>query len=343
MVVGFVSQLLLAPLADRGHSRALLIVGLAIAVVGSVLFAGSSSLAGFVIARGVVGMSNGLFIPSARAIAASMSDDNVAERLGTMNGVALAGFVTGPVIGGILVGPLGVRWPFLACGAIALAAALMLAPRSLPAPPVSTRVHRLGLDLLRLRDMQAGVLLNVALFFPVGLYDAILDRFMTDLGASNVLIGISFTMYGVPFALLATRGGRLADRRGAFRLCLVAIAFVGPLTALYGWLTVPVIIMIGFFVEGSIQAVGVPASQAVVAAAAPYGRASAAQGLAGSLNLLAAAVSAFAGPVVYERWGAEAAFTSAGAVVLLCTAVAIARRGPVTPPVELPVEGTSIS
>ncbi|MGE3590479.1 MAG: hypothetical protein AB7L17_22360, partial [Ilumatobacteraceae bacterium] len=37
MVVGFVSQLLLAPLADRGHSKALLLGGLAIAVVGSLL------------------------------------------------------------------------------------------------------------------------------------------------------------------------------------------------------------------------------------------------------------------------------------------------------------------
>jgi MFS family permease len=326
MVVGFLSQLLLAPYADRGHSKALLLAGLGIAVLGSLLFAGSSSLAGFVIARGVVGLSNGLFIPSARAIAASMSTERVAERLGTLGGVELAGFVTGPVIGGILVGPLGTRWPFIACGAIALVALVALAPRRLPAPPVAARTHRLGLVLLRLRGMQSGVLLNVALFFPVGLYDAILDRYMTDRGAGNVLIGISFTMYGIPFALLAARGGRWADRRGAFRLSVAALALVAPLTALYGWLTVPVIIMCGFFVEGSVQAVGVPASQAVVAAAAPYGRASAAQGLAGSLNLFAAAISAFAGPVVYERWGAEAAFTAAGAVVLVCTLLAIGRR-----------------
>jgi predicted MFS family arabinose efflux permease len=166
---------------------------------------------------------------------------------------------------------------------------------------------------------------------------------MTDRGASNVLIGISFTMYGIPFALLATRGGRLADRRGAFRLSLAALALVAPLTALYGFLTVPVIIMCGFFIEGSVQAVGVPASQSVVAAAAPYGRASAAQGLAGSLNLLAAAVSAFAGPVVYERWGPEAAFTAAAGVVLLCTVLAIARRGPVRVPAATAAGSGTIS
>ena len=162
-----------------------------------------------------------------------------------------------------------------------------------------------------MREMQVGVLLNVALFFPVGMYDAILDRYLTDRGASNVLIGISFTMYGIPFALLASRGGRLADRRGAYRLSLISIALVVPLTAAYGLLTVPVVIMVVFFIEGTVQALGVPASQAVVAEAAPLGRASAAQGLAGSMNLLAAAVSAFTAPLVYERWGAEVTFTTA--------------------------------
>jgi MFS family permease len=332
MVVGFAGQLLLAPLADRGHSKSLLLAGLLVAVLGSVLFAGSSSLLGFVIARGVVGLSNGLFLPAARAIAASMSPDNVAERLGRLGGIELAGFVTGPVIGGILVGPLGVRWPFLACGAIALAALVALAPRSLPAPPTNARSNRLGLDLLRDRDMQAGVLLTVALFFPVGMYDAILDRYLTDRGAGNVLIGISFTMYGIPFALLAARGGRLADRRGAFRLSLIAIVLVVPLTAAYGLLTVPLVIMVVFFLEGVVQALGVPASQAVVAAAAPFGRASAAQGLAGSMNLLAAAVSAFTAPIAYERWGAGVTFSAAGILVAVLGALAIARRGPALTP-----------
>ncbi len=326
MVVGFLGQLLLAPLADRGHSKTLLIAGLLVAVVGSVLFAGSSSLLGFVVARGVVGLSNGLFLPAARAIAASMSDDHVAERLGRLGGVELAGFVTGPVIGGVLVGPFGVRWPFLVCGAIALVAAVALAPRSLPAPPTLQRTNRLSFDLLRERGMQVGVLLNVALFFPVGMYDAILDRYMTDRGASNTMIGISFTLYGIPFALLASRGGRLADRRGAFKLSLLAIALVVPLTAAYGLLTAPLLIMSIFFIEGTVQALGVPASQAVVAQVAPLGRASAAQGLAGSMNLLAAALSAFTAPIIYERWGAGVTFSAAAIVVGVCGTLAALRH-----------------
>ena len=160
------------------------------------------------------------------------------------------------------------------------------------------------------------------------MYDAILDRYLTDRGAGNVMIGISFTMYGIPFALLAARGGRLADRQGAFRLSLVSIALVVPLTAAYGLLTVPLIIMGVFLLEGSVQALGVPASQAVVAEAAPLGRASAAQGLAGSMNLAAAAVSAFTAPIVYERWGAGVTFTAAAALVALCGALAAGLHRP---------------
>ena len=330
MVVGFAGQLLLAPLADRGHSKRLLLGGLLVAVIGSLMFAGASSLFGFVLARGVTGLSNAMFLPAARAIAASVSDEGVAERLGRLGGIELAGFVTGPVVGGILVGPLGVRWPFIVCGMAALAALVFLVPRHIPAPPLSTERHRLGFDLLRIRRMQVGVLLSAALFFPVGMYDAILDRYLTDRGASNILIGLSFTMYGIPFALLAAAGGRAADRRGAFTMCMVAVALVVPFTFVYGVLTVPAMIIIVFAFEGSAQALGVPASQSLVAQAAPLGRSSAAQGLAGSMNLLAASVAAFATPVIYERFGALPLFAGAAAVVAVAGVVAALLQRTVT-------------
>ncbi len=327
MGVGFISQLLLAPLADRGHSRRLLLAGLAAAIAGSLMFAASSTLIALVIARAIVGLSNGLFLPAARAIAASMSPDRVGERLGTLGGVELAGFVTGPIIGAVLVDPFGVRWPFLVCGMAALVALVMLAGRPLPEPARSSVRHRLSLDLLRLREMQIGVLLTMAVVFPVGMSDAILDRYMTDRGASNVMIGIGFLMYGIPFALLATTGGRLADRHGAFRVSMISLVLVAPITAVYGVLSAPLVITALFAVEGSVQALGVPATQAFVAQSAPVGRSSAAQGLSGALNMLGGTVSALAGPPIYSAWGAGAAFgTAAGLVAIAgCAATALRR------------------
>lgn len=337
-LVGLIGQILLAPLADRGHSKALLLAGLAMAVLGSIAFALSSSLLTLVLSRCVVGLSNSLFMPASRAIAVSISPNHVAQRLGTMSGVELAGFVTGPVIGGFLVGPFGVRVPFLVAGVFALAAGVMLATRALPQPPIGN-VQRLAFDLLRIPRIRSGVLMSMALFMPVGFYDATLDRYLTDMGASDVLIGFSFLAYGIPFAILATTGGRLADRTGALRVALLASLAVGPLTGLYGFIVVPGIIVGLSAVEGCIQALGVPASQSMVADAAPLGRAAAAQGLAGSGNLLIAAITAYVAGDLYERWGSEWMFTIAGSGVVLFALLALWQGRPRQPTVESATTG----
>ncbi len=305
-LVGLIGQILLSPLADRGHSKQLLLAGLACAVLGNVLFTMSGSLATLVASRAVVGLSNSLFIPAARGIAIRISPDNVAERLGTMSGIELAGFVTGPVIGGFLVGPFGLKVPFLVTGAFALAGAVLLAPRKLPQPfidPTHSERNRIALDLLRLPRIRSGVLMSVALFMPVGFYDATLDVYLTDRGASDVLIGLTFLAYGIPFALLATTGGRLADRRGAVRVAFLSTVLVAPITMSYGLIAAPIVILVLTAVEGCLQAIGVPASQSIVAAAAPPGRAAAAQGLAGGSNLMIAAVTAYSAGTLYKLVG----------------------------------------
>jgi MFS family permease len=328
LVASFVSQLTLAPIADRGHTRAFVAGGLALAFLGSVLFAVSSTLPLLVLARAVVGVSNGLFAPASRAIAASIEPGRAAERIGTLSGVEFAGFIVGPLIGGVLVEPLGVRWPFALCGIGAGIGALVLSRLPLPEPPRATEEHRVSLDLLRIRGIQVGVVTFMALFLPVGVYDTILDRYFTDLGAAEWVIGLGFLLYGVPFALLTTLGGRLADRHSAFRQCMLALTGVVVVTTLYGvignvWAMLPL-----FVVEGVAQALGVPAAAVLVARAAPIGRASAAQGLAGAVNQASAAVVAFASPAAYSRWGGQGTFALTALLVLMVALVAVAlRRG----------------
>lgn len=320
--VGLVGQLLLAPLADRGHSKTLVLAGLGAAVAGSVLFALAGSLPMLVVARMMVGLSNSLYGPAARAIVISVDDRDVATRLGTLTGVELAGFVTGPVLGGMLVGPTGLRTPFLVAGSFALIGMLLVAPRRLPVPPVDTE-QRLAFDLLRLPRIRAGVLMSVALFVPVGFYDATLDRYLTDLGGSDTLIGFTFLAFGIPFALLATHGGRLSTRHGAMRVAVAGTLLVTPITIAYGFMHLPMLILVFSAVEGTIQAMAVPAGQAIIAEGAPTGRAAAAQGLSGASTLLVAAVTAYAGGAIYGTLGPEWMFTIAGAVMLLTIAAAV--------------------
>lgn len=322
--VGLVGQVFMAPFADRGHAKRMLLAGLITAVVGNLLLASAASMVMLVFARAVVGFSSSLFFPASRAIAIGISTVEVPKRLGTLAGVELAGFVSGPMIGGLLVGPFGFRVPFLVAGAFALGAALMLARRDLPQPPIDTE-RRLAFDLLRIPRIRAGILMMMALFLPVGFYEAILDRYMTDLGASDQLIGLSFLAYGIPFALLATTGGRLADRRGAMRVAVLATLVVVPLTVSYGSVNMPEMIVVLSAVEACFQAIGVPAAQSVVASGAPIGRAAAAQGLAGASNLLIGATTAFAAGALYSAVGSGWLFLIAGSGVLMCLLLAVAQ------------------
>ncbi len=323
-LVGFATQLLIAPIADRGHARALIVAGLAAAVGGSLLFAGGSSLATFVAARSVVGLSAGLFIPAARAIAASAPDvgSGAAARLGRLGSIELAGLILGPVIGGALVDPLGVRWPFLVCGTAAALALAALGARPLPSPPTAVGRTRLSIALLRVPAMQVAVLVALALYLPVGVYDALWDRYLTDRGAPNAWIGLSFVIYGLPFVVLAARGGRLADRVGPARAAIAGAMLVGPFTAVYGLLSEPAAIIGASAAEGVVHAVASPAAFAAVAGAAPFGAATAAQGLAGAAQLAGAAAAAFVMPTVYGAWGGAAVFCLTGGAVVACALTA---------------------
>jgi MFS family permease len=138
---------------------------------------------------------------------------------------------------------------------------------------------------------------------------------------------LGFLLYGTPFALLTTLGGRLADRHGPFRQCMLALVVVVVVTALYGLLGNVWALMPLFVVEGVAQALGVPAAAALVAVAAPVGRAAAAQGLAGAINQASAAIVAFASPAAYSRWGGQGTFALTAVLVLLVTiAAAVLRR-----------------
>lgn len=315
-LTSFIVQVTIAPIADRGYARHLLITGTVLAIIGNAVFAAGSSLAVFVLARAIAGSAAGCFLPPARALMASLDRENVSERLGALGGIELAGFVTGPVIGGLLVGPLGLRWPFVVFSLSALVALIIVSTQRLPQLARSGSTQRLAFGLLRHRSVLVPTMFLVSLALPVGLYDSLWDRFLTDLGASDALVGMSLAVYAVPFVLLSRLGGRLADRRGRIPVAFIAVIFVAPLTAAYGQFTSPWLPIMFGVVESCAQAAGAPAAQGLLARGAPPGRASAAQGVAGACNQLVAALVAIAATWGYGQVSAPVLFTIAGVCVL---------------------------
>jgi len=331
-LTSFFVQLFLAPLADRGKPKRFVLAALLLASIGSTLFAFGGSLWVFVIARGIAGASLGTSGPAVRAIVANLDKSRSAERLGRLRGVELAGFTGGPLIGALLIEPFGLRGAFLIFGVVALLAFLFVLTRHIPALPVSRESRRPSLELLRLRPVRAAAIASLTLFIPVGIYDALWDRYITDRGGNNLMVGLTFLLYTIPFIVLGAAGGRLADRRGAERMTVVGIFMTIPLVFVYGLLESAWLLVAFAVVEGVIGALSIPAAQSLMAKVAPEGRATAAQGLAGSGDLLAATLMSLLAPALYGGFGPVATFGVAAA--LMCgtgTAVALMLRTTAAP------------
>jgi MFS family permease len=323
---GLVVQLLFAPLADRGHGRGLVRAGLALAVLGSIVFAAGDSLAAYVLGRAIVGASIGCVFPAVRALAAHLDAERSAERLGAVAGIEIAGFVSGPLLGSLLIGPLGLDATFLAFAGLGVVALVAVGPRQFPELDAASDSSRAALGLLRLPEIRVAVLLVLAATFPTGMFDALWDRFIADLGGSNAMTGLTFLVYGVPFVLLAPLAGRLVDRRDPVRVGALLLLPVAACTVGYGLLGDPWHVLALGGVEGVAQSLATPAVYAAVAAAAPAGRASAAQGLAGSVSVFGSMVAAFGTPAIYGAAGAAATFILVAGGILVAGAVALAMR-----------------
>lgn len=328
-------QLGVAPLADKGHARRLLLGGLALGSVTLIGLAVSTELWQFILGRAFLGAAAGTFAPACQAVVAAAPADGTGagERLGRLTAWNLGGFTISPVIGTLMARQFGLKTPFWAF-AVVLAVAVALLWRVRVPRLHTSDSPRLALDLLRIPQVRSVVLLNMALYAPVGIYDSLWARYLTDRGASAVFVGVSLSLFTVPFILLATRGGRFADRIGPRRAAIGSLFVVVPSTVLYGSFDSPWLISgVGIF-DAVGQAVAMPAVQSAMAAASPPGRAAAGQGLSGAMGIAAAGLASLLAAPAYQELGPFVLFAIAAATVagLGALAAATGRPQPSTPP-----------
>jgi MFS family permease len=329
-LAALVSGVLLAGLADRGHARLLLVGGLVLSASGLFWFAFGTELWQFVGARLLEGLGAGIFFPAARKVITSGDPLHAGRRLGTLTSAELGGFLLGPVIGSGMTQLIGLDAPFLFIGSVKLALAVWLATVALP--PVAVDLRRrsplASIGMLRRPAISGAALLSLALFLPVGAYDALWSRYLTDRGASTLFIGVGLSLYAVPVILLAPWGGKVADRLGPVRAASWALLLIVPTTSAYGIITIPVVITGVALLEGVGQAVANPAVQTAMLRACRPEEVAAGQGLANAVNQVGAAATALAAPVVYEATGSAVVFVGIGLVMagLFATGLALHRR-----------------
>ncbi|MGV9747691.1 multidrug effflux MFS transporter [Rhodococcus zopfii] len=129
-------QLIVGPLSDSWGRRRLLLSGTVVLALSSVLCATAPTIAVLVAARLVQGVGGGIGMVLARAVIADRARGNSAAKLfGIMMIIGGAAPIVAPLLGGVLLGPIGWRgifWVLAAVAVVMTIGVLAFVPESLP-------------------------------------------------------------------------------------------------------------------------------------------------------------------------------------------------------------------
>lgn len=127
----FVASPIIGRLSDRIGRKPILVGGLVLFAISEVLFALTNHLYMFDISRIIGGLSAGMFVPTAQALAADVTDHKQrAKVIGWLSASLSGGLILGPGLGGILAG-YGYKVPFwvaAAFGVLSMLATIFLLP-----------------------------------------------------------------------------------------------------------------------------------------------------------------------------------------------------------------------
>jgi len=176
------------------------------------------------------------------------------------------------------------------------------------------------------RLLVVALVINVGAYLASGTYEVIWSVYMTSLGASFALIGVSFFTFSLPVLLFSAFTGRFVDRQGGF-LALV-LGSIGVAACGLAYPIVPSVWwMIGLgLVEGTAAAFSGPALYTLVARAAPPGKSSTAQGLFGAAGTSGTIVASVATGYL-ASYDLRLPFVVMGAAMLVFLALGLAMGG----------------
>jgi MFS family permease len=294
-------QLGLAHFADRGYTRRLLWLGLIFAATGMVWFWLGGHLWEFVIARGLVGLGSGTFIPTARRVVIGRNPDNAGAAVGMAGAADIGGFLVGipfaKLLESILHSP---NTPFLVLAIILVSVGFMAAIHT-EEPPVHDPEKLALRAVARLPAARAGLAIAIGFSVAIGTLDAIAARFLKDLGASSGELVLVMMVLAVPLVVFMPFAGRLVDRVGPLKSGAIALAFTAPMLVGYGLTRSLVVIGIIGACQAAANSVVYTAGQAAVAnSTARVGLVAAGQGAYEATAAIGGFVCSFSAPFLYD-------------------------------------------
>jgi MFS family permease len=313
---GFLSQVVIAPLADRGHARRVVLFGVALNVIGLLLMGFSTTLTPILIGRFISGIGIGAAVPAARRIVILADPNHLGQNLGRLLAADVFGFALGPAISALLVGPFGIPAPFVVV-AVASAVLLPFVARVQVAESTVPPKRRLAVDLLKIRPFAGAVVFGAALFVMIGSFDALWAVVHKDLGTSEWIANLGITLFALPLIVLGPPGGRLAQVHGPFRVAVIGLSLGALFMSLYGVLPTGTWIFAVVMVHAIADGLTVSSSGVAVGMVVPEDRQAGAQGVLGAAQALSAGVMAIVTATLYENFGRTTAYAIC-ALVMLC-------------------------
>ncbi len=323
-LAGFVSQILFAPYADRGHARTVVVVGVFVSVAGLLLMAIGTSLLPILLGRIINGLGVGAASPAVRRIVIIADPTNLGSNLGRLLSADVFGFAMGPAISAILVGPFGIPAPFIVVSVVALTLLPFVARVPVDETSVANRPRkRLAFDLLRIRPFAGATVLAGVTFIMIGGFDALWSLVHDELGTAEWIANIGITLFALPLFFLGPWGGRLAQTVGPFKLAAIGLLAGGGFMLGYGLLPTGGLIfalaMCHAVSDGAtISAAGVAAGMVI-----PEDRQAGAQGMLGASQALMAGVMAVVTGYVYEHFGRTVAYATVAVAIFTVTAIGL--------------------
>ena len=307
-----IGEPLFGRIADSAPRRTMMVIGLFAAAFFAVapLFVVDLGVVALILTRIGAGLSASAYDPAARGY---LVDANPPERQGETFGLygaaQMGGLMLGPAIGGIAAGLTGnPTTPFWLASIFVFAAGVLVWARvkDVPHPAKPTTVE--GVDgaaaavedagrptRLRNRLLVAALVLGVGSYFAGGAYEVVWSLYLTSLGASLGMIGLTFFTFALPILVLSPVMGRFIDHEGGFLALVIGTLGIGVCGLLYALVpSVWFVVLLGL-VEGTAFAVAQPAQFLLVARSSPASRSSTAQGLfgaAGTVGTIVASLSA---------------------------------------------------
>jgi len=314
----FIAQLTIAPYADRGHARKLMTVGMAANAAGALIMAFGTSLPLFLLGRFVMGVGAGIAIPAIKRIVIVSDPENMGGNLGRGVSIEVGGFAIGPVIAALTVDSINLAAPFILIAVLITIAGAIIARLNITETAVEDRTEeRFAIDLLKNRAVLGSILVGVALYVMIGVYDSLWVIMMDDLKAPHWIGNEGVALFGLPWIFFGALGGRIAQKHGPLRVSAFGLALGSLYMTSYGFMTMPYLMLSVGLTQSILDSLTVTGIGVAVAQATPPERQAGASGLLGGMQTLMGGIAAMSAGTMYEHFGQKFAFTATGVAMAI--------------------------